>query len=274
MAAAEIGAARARRGPGSAARLRLLAAAAILLIWELLGASGLVYPGVLPSWGSILVALAGLLASSDFWLELAATLAEIGLALLIGGSLGVLAGVALGLGGQAGRGLVRYVHYLASTPKVIFLPLALILFGIGSGSKIALGAFACSFPLVLGTAAAMGQIPPVLGLVARSFALSPWQMLRMVYLPAMAEPVLTGLRIALGIAVSACLVAEMRASTRGLGSMLIASYDHSRFADVYAILVIVIALAVAGNGILGRLARRRRHGAKGIAPDMTGEALG
>jgi ABC-type nitrate/sulfonate/bicarbonate transport system permease component len=242
-----------------ATRLRVATLLAMLLAWEALGASGLVYAGVLPSWSAILPTLARLLLSPSFWLALSVTALEIGLALCIGGALGILVGMILGASRRIGVGLQRYVHYLASTPKVIFLPVIFLLFGIGPGSKIAIGAFACSFPMALGTAAAMRHIPPVLLRVGRGFQLSHWQMARLIYLPAMLGPIVNGLRIALGIAFSACLVAEMRVSNRGLGSLIIDSYDHSRFADVYAVLIVVVGLAVAGSALLDRLGRRLSH---------------
>jgi ABC-type nitrate/sulfonate/bicarbonate transport system permease component len=236
-------------------RLRILAFLVILAAWEALGASGLFYAGALPSWGTILPTLLALLLSPSFWSALLVTGLEIGLALCIGGILGVLVGMTLGSSNRIGVGLQRYVHYVASTPKVIFLPVIFLLFGIGPGSKVAIGAFACSFPLALGTAAAMRHIPPVLVRVGRGFHLSRWQMARLVYLPAILVPIMSGLRIALGIAISACLVAEMRVSNRGLGSLIISSYEHARFADVYAVLLVVVGGAVLANALLDRLSR-------------------
>jgi NitT/TauT family transport system permease protein len=246
----------ARWAIGPPMRLRITAIIAILVIWEGLGASGFVYPGVLPSWVAILASLTRFLASAAFWFDLSVTALEIGLALSIGAVLGILAGIALGMSRWVGAGLERYVHYLASTPKVVFLPLIFILFGIGPGSKVALAAFACSFPMALGTASAMRHIPPVYIRVAKGFGLSPWQMAWMIYLPSMLRPIVTGLRISLGIAFSACLVAEMKFSNIGLGSLMIGSYEHSRFADVYALLTVIIGFAVATNSLLDRLGRR------------------
>ena len=238
MAAARIGLA--RRAAAPVLRLRVMAILAILVAWEALGRSGLVYAGALPSWGTILAALARLLLSWSFWLALAVTGLEI----------------ALGASARLGVGLQRYLHYLASTPKVVFLPLFLLLFGIGPGAKVAIGAFACSLPLALGTAAAMRHVPPVLVRVGRGFGLSRWQMARLIYLPALLAPLVSGLRIALGVAVAACLVAEMRVSTRGLGALIIGSYDHARFAEVYALLAVVVGLAIAASASFDRLHRR------------------
>jgi ABC-type nitrate/sulfonate/bicarbonate transport system permease component len=234
-------------------QLRVIAILGFLVVWEGLGASGLVYPGVLPSWTAILAALAKFLLSPVFWFCLWVSALEIAVSLAIGTAFGLFAGIALGMGGLAGRGLERYAQYVASTPKVVFLPLIFILFGIGSASKIAVGALACSFPVTLGVAAAMRHLPSVYLSVARGFDLTAWQRARMVYLPALSRPILTALRIALGIAFSACLVAEMKFSSAGLGWLITASYERSRFADVYALLAVVIGLAISATALLGRL---------------------
>lgn len=233
--------------------LRIIAIVGFLVVWEALGRSGLLYAGVLPSWLSIGAALANLSLSPVFWFCLWVSALEIGISLAVGAAMGLVAGTALGMGGVAGRGLERYVQYVASTPKVVFLPLVFILFGIGSASKIALGAFACSFPVTLGIAQAMRHLPPVYASVAKGFDLTALQMVRMVYLPALSRPILTALRVALGIAFSACLVAEMRFSSTGLGWLIVASYERSRFADVYALLSVVIVLAIVATALLSRL---------------------
>src|SRR5260221_5831186 len=85
--------------------LRIATVLGLLLAWQSLGASGLVYPGVLPSWFAIVGALGGFLASSAFWIDFSVTALEVVTALGIGALAGILAGVALGTGGIVGRGL-------------------------------------------------------------------------------------------------------------------------------------------------------------------------
>jgi NitT/TauT family transport system permease protein len=250
-------------------QLRVVAILGFLIAWQGLSISGLVYAGVLPSWTAIATALARFLMSPVFWSCLWVTILEIAASLAIGVAFGLFAGMALGMSGLAGRGLERYGQYLASTPKVVFLPLVFILFGIGSASKVALGAFACSFPVTLGIASAMRHLPPVYRSVAKGFDLTAWQTARMVYLPALGQPILTALRVALGIAFSACLVAEMKFSSAGLGWLVVSSYERSRFADVYALLTVVVALAVLGTALLGRLEAaviKPAPGASGLQP--------
>jgi ABC-type nitrate/sulfonate/bicarbonate transport system permease component len=241
--------------------LRVIAILGFLAVWQGLSASGFVYPGALPSWLTIMAAAANFLISPVFWFHLSVSALEIAASLAIGTAIGFVAGILLGMIGLAGRGLERYVQYLASTPKVVFLPLIFILFGIGSTSKIVLGAFACSFPMTLGIAQAMRHLPPVYLGVARGFDLTAWQTARMVYLPALSRPILTALRVALGIAFSACLVAEMKFANAGLGWLIVASYERSRFADIYALLAVVVCLAISATALLGRFAELRLRAA-------------
>ena len=66
----------------------------------------------------------------------------------------------------------------------------------------------------------MRQIDPVLIRVGRSFRLSTWQMVTKIYLPAMREPIVNGVRLGLGVAVIGTLLAETRLSNRGLGFLI------------------------------------------------------
>lgn len=62
-----------------------------------------------------------------------------------------------------------------------------------------------------------------------------------------AEPIATGLSIGFGSAVVVCLVAEIKFSPAGLGTMVIDSYNRSRFAEVYAVLVVIVGITIAAN---------------------------
>ena len=90
------------------------------------------------------------------------------------------------------RAFEPYLYYLGPTPKIIFFPVMIMWFGVGPGSKIAMGAISCFFPVALSTAAGMRQIDKVLIRVGQSFRANAWQMATKIYLPAMRHPIING----------------------------------------------------------------------------------
>jgi NitT/TauT family transport system permease protein len=239
-------------------RLQFVTLLAIWGFWEAMAASGLFYKGVVPSLFAVVAALARLLADPQFWFNLSVTGMEIGFAFAMGGGAGILIGLLLGGNRFLGAAFEPYLAALAATPKIIILPIVYLMFGIGPASKIAIGAFACFVPVALSAASGMRQINPVLVRVGRSLDLSRWQMLHKIYLPALVQPVAVGLRIALGAAIAVCLIAEIKFSSIGLGAMVIDSFNRSRFAEVYAVLIVIISLAIAVNTLINRLGRGHR----------------
>jgi len=248
---------RRQQGPNPGLMLQAGTLLALAILWEGTSASGLLYRGVVPSLIDVVRAVATLLASPDFWFNLSVSGMEVGLAIALGGGLGIAVGLLLGGNRFAGAALEPYVNFVASMPKVILFPVFLVVFGTGPASKVAVGAVACFFPMALGTAAGTRQVNPVLLRVGRSFNLTLAQTVRMIYLPALVAPIMSGLRIALGVAIVVCLLAEIKYSNRGLGFMVIINYNQSRFADVYAVLIVIFSISMAGNALVDRLARTR-----------------
>lgn len=244
--------------------LRGIAALVLLALWEGAARSGLFYQGVLPPVPLIAAALARILADPAFWRHAGTTAFEVVCALLIGGTLGVACGIVVGGGRLLRRAYEPALHYLAPTPKIIFLPILIALCGVGPGSKIAMGALSCFFPLALSVASGMAQINPVHLRVARGFGLSRARTLRSVVMPSLVQPLVTGLRLGLGVAVIGCLLGEIKLSNRGLGFLAIQYYGQFRIPEMYAVLLMVFALAGLGNAAAGRL--RPRGATAGASP--------
>jgi ABC-type nitrate/sulfonate/bicarbonate transport system permease component len=131
-------------------------------------------------------------------------------------------------------------------------------FGVGSGSKIAMGVLSCFFPVVVSAAGGMREIDAVLIRVGRSFRLSTAQMITKIYLPAMRAPIVNGLRLGLGVAIIGTLLAETKLSNRGLGYLIIQAYAVFDMPRMYALLTVLFVLAIGLNALIGRLAHSRR----------------
>ena len=234
--------------------LRLFIIAVVLGAWELLAASGLLYKDVVPSLAHIAAALYTLLSSSNFYQHLGITATEVGVGLTIGGLSGLVVGLILGGSRFMSRAYEPYLYYLAPAPKIIFFPVMIMWFGVGLGSKMAMGAISCFFPIVLSVAAGMRGIDRVLIRVGRSFRASLWQMVTKVYMPAMRAPIINGVRLGFGVAVIGTLLAETKLSNQGLGFLVIQAYTLFNMPLMYALLIVVFAIAIGANTALGWLA--------------------
>jgi ABC-type nitrate/sulfonate/bicarbonate transport system permease component len=259
MAATTVvsGAGRARSEPRRILAIRIAIAAAVVALWEGASASGLFYRDVIPSLLAIGRALGVLAVHADFYRHLAVSLMEVGQAVAIGGGLGIVVGLVLGGSRFLARAFEPYLYYLGPTPKIIFFPVMIMWFGVGQASKVALGALSCFFPVVLSVAAGMRQIDPVLIRVGRSFHAGPLQMAFKIHLPAMRAPILNGVRLGFGVAVIATLLAETKLSSAGVGHLIMQAYAVFDMPRMYAMLIVLFALAIAANELLGRWAGER-----------------
>jgi NitT/TauT family transport system permease protein len=235
--------------------LRIAIVLFALVAWEVMADSGLFYRGVVPSLSAIGAALLKLLSTGDFYWNVGVTAEEIAIGLAIGGICGVIAGLVIGGNRFIAQAFEPYLYYLGPTPKIVFFPVMIMWFGVGGGSKIAMGAVSCFFPIALSVAAGMRQIDPVLIRVGTSFRANAWQMATKIYLPAMRHPIVNGLRLGLGVALIGTLLAETKLSNRGLGFLVIQAYNSFNMPLLYAILVVLFVIAIGINAVVARLVR-------------------
>lgn len=235
------------------AMLRIAIVLGLLVFWEALARSGLLYRDVVPSLFAIGHALADLLSHGDYYFNLSVTAGEIAAALVIGGLSGMAVGIALGANRFLARAFEAYLYYLGPTPKIIFFPIMIMWFGVGPGSKIALGTLSCFFPVALNVAAGMRQIDKTLIRVGRSFRASTWQMIWKIYLPAMRHPIINGVRLGFGVALIGTLLAETKLSNKGIGFLIIQAYAIFDMPRMYAMLIVLFVLAIGVNEMIGRL---------------------
>ena len=198
-------------------------------------------------------ALVELLADKTYYWHLGVTAGEIGTGLLIGGLSGLAVGILLGSNRLLSSAFEAFLYYLGPTPKIIFFPVMIMWFGVGPGSKVAMGTISCFFPVALCAAAGMRQINPILIRVGRSFRASTWQMVTKIYLPAMRMPILNGVRLGLGVAIIGTLLAETKLSNRGIGFLIINAYSTFNMPRMYALLIVLFVLSIGVNALVGRL---------------------
>jgi NitT/TauT family transport system permease protein len=246
--------------------IRVVTIIACILAWEFAARSGLFYEGVVPPIWNVSVALVRELVSPDFYVDLGLTMFAATVGFAVGSLIALVIGIALGLAPFARRVFEPFITAIGGTPKVIFLPIIFLVFGLGIESKIAKAGLSAFFPVVLSTTSAFVQIPKILLLTGRSFNLSSWQMASKVYLPAMANSVLTSLRLAMSMSIIGVLTAEIANPQGGLGFRLMRYADLFKIDFVYADAILIFALAALINAFLSALQRARSaHGRKQAA---------
>jgi ABC-type nitrate/sulfonate/bicarbonate transport system permease component len=241
----------------AATQIRLVTLILVLALWEAVARSGLLYQDVVPSLLKIGKAFGLLLIDPTTWRHFAVSAWEIGAGLAIGYALGILFGLVAGTRRFFGAAVAPYVDGIATAPKIVFLPIVMLLVGTGIGSKLALGALSAFFPVAINMAASVRHINPTFIRVGRSFRLSRWQMATRIYLPALRPSLITSLRLGFGLAVVGVLLAEIKLSNAGLGFLANEHYSHYRVPDLYAVLVLVFIVAVGLNSLMGRFSERR-----------------
>lgn len=222
----------------------LLAAAAVLLVWQL--AAALIDEPVLP--GPLLVLATlwrelgnGLLGHflASFWRVIASTLLAIALA--------APAGLVMGQSKRLNAIFSPVVYLLYPIPKVVLVPVVLLLLGIGDLSKIVIIFLILFFQILVLVRDQAAALRPELIQSVRSLGAGRRALFRFVYLPASLPAILTALRQSVGTAVAVLYVAELFATEKGLGYYIY--LNGSTLLNYPAMYAGVVAMSVLGLGL-------------------------
>ena len=232
---------------------------ALVALWYL----GTAYWGIsrilLPNPVNVWAELKDILASGEYLPDLRVTLTELAVAFAIS----CTAGITLGFLISRSQFLIKVFEPLLagfySVPVILFLPLYVLFFGLGPGSKIALGTTISFFPIVLNTIAGFGYVDRIFITAARSMGASDFQMFRHVLLPAAFPVILTGLRMGFTVALLSILGSETIASLAGLGHRIVHLAEAMETARMFAYIAFVVVIAALLNAAVSTLERRAKR---------------
>lgn len=232
---------------------------ALVALWYL----GTAYWGIsrilLPNPVNVWAELKDILASGEYLPDLRVTLTELAVAFAIS----CTAGITLGFLISRSQYLIKVFEPLLagfySVPVILFLPLYVLFFGLGPGSKIALGTTISFFPIVLNTIAGFGYVDRIFITAARSMGASDFQMFRHVLLPAAFPVILTGLRMGFTVALLSILGSETIASLAGLGHRIVHLAEAMETARMFAYIAFVVVIAALLNTAVSTLERRAKR---------------
>jgi ABC-type nitrate/sulfonate/bicarbonate transport system permease component len=219
------------------------------------GVSQLLLPSPIKVWHE----LKDVLASGEYWPDLKVTLTELAIAFCISCTSGVTLGYLISRSTYLIRVFEPLLAGIYSVPIILFLPLYVLFFGLGPGSKIALGTTISFFPIMLNTIAGFGYVDKIFIIAARSMGASDVQMFRYVLLPAALPVILTGLRIGFTVALLSILGSETIAALAGLGHKIVNLAEGMETARMFAYIAFVVAIAAILNTITTTLGRRTKR---------------
>lgn len=223
----------------------LIATVALLLAWQV--AAMLVRRPILPPPLDVLRTFFAEIASGELpwhflaslWRVVASTALAIGLA--------APAGLALGQSKHLDRVLSPVIYILYPIPKVVFVPVLLLFFGIGDLSKILVIFLVLFFQILVLVRDQAATLRPELILSVRSLGAGRRALFRYVYLPASLPGILTALRQSIGTAVAVLYVVEFFATTVGLGYYI--SLQGSTLVNYRAMYAGIVAMSLLGLGL-------------------------
>ena len=207
------------------------AAFVVLLIgaWEIGSYVGAFDPTLLPPPSEVAVTLGMLLQNKAFLADALDTIVRVIAAFVIGAPIALVAGFVMGENVGVGKSLSPIFNLVLSVPQSIFLPIFVLVFGLGFTEKLVFGITHVFFVVAVNAMAAVREVPHGQVVAARSFGASKMRIYRSIYLPAMAPQVVTGLRLGMIFDIIGILLAEMYASRSGLGVLLL------RWGESYAV---------------------------------------
>lgn len=148
------------------------------------------------------------------------------------------------------------------SPKIAFLPIFILWFGIESLSKILLVAFACIFPVIIGTYSAARAVSRLFVWSALSLGSGRSSVFLHVILPACYPRIFTTFRIAVPVGLITTFTAEMVAGGGGMGGTLIYSQRFFESPTVFAYIVVMLAIGLVFDAAMRRFQHRFLRGAE------------
>ena len=228
----------------------------LAVAWEWAAQMHFVSPYLLPSLSSVLERLWQEVVSGDLVAALGRTLLRTFVGFALAASVGVVIGVTAARFRLARWFFDPIVSVGNPLPKIAFLPIFILWFGVFDWSKIAMAAFSSVFPVVVATWAATENVDKFLVWSAKSLGVGRRALLWEIVLPSAMPGVFTGLQIALPISLIVVTICEMTMGGAGLGGSMVVSM---RFADSPGVFSDIIAIAVIGSVLVRSMDVIRRH---------------
>lgn len=239
--------------------VRIAIIIAVLALWEVLSRTGIVNPRLLPSASDTFATLGDLLQRVVVQKDLMVTATEVLAAFALAVPVGAVIGFLLAENRYFADVAKPLLFFAFSIPKSIFLPMFILVFGVGFAQKVGFGFFSTIFIVIMSTTTAVESVKLEHLMVVRSYGATPTQTAFRVYLPSMLPVLLEALRISMIFNLTGVILAEMYASRDGIGHQIATWGENFQMKQLLAGVVMVAAIAMTFNELVRWVETRCSH---------------
>jgi NitT/TauT family transport system permease protein len=191
-----------------------------------------------------------MIVSGSLWAPLGVSATAFAIGLLIAIVVGLPLGILIGRSNVLNAMFDPFITAFNATPRLVFLPLLMLWFGIGLWSKVAVVFLGALFPLLINTYEGVRNADRLLINVVRSFGANEWDIARLVVVPNALPFIVVGLRLAIGRAVLGVVVSEFFGSQEGLGVVMVRAASGFKVDVVFAGLIVFAGLSLVMTGLV------------------------
>ena len=224
-----------------------------LLVWEAVGQAG--WYTFLPPFSGVLGAFSDLITSGRIW-AIRLTLESLAMGFGLSLVLGMVTGIAMARSALLEYVLDPWVDAFMTIPSSALIPLYLILFGLGTETRVVIVFMHAYFVVVINTLAGARAVDAHLIEMARAFGAREGEIIRKIVLPSALPLVLTGIRLGFGRAVRGIINGETILASVGIGQLLIRYGRSFQMESLYAVVLTIVIMAVIGTTLVGYLEKR------------------
>jgi len=247
--------------PDNRLELSLAGLIALVLIWSLgtqllkdsIALAGLMSPG------DTFESLYQLIAQNQLTVHTLTSLKRVLVGLALALTLGVPIGLAIGSSRALENATGSAFQFLRMISPLSWMPIAVMVFGIGDAPIYFLLTFAAVWPIILNTAAGVRSLDPKWLMLARSLSATRSEILFRIIVPGILGHLLTGVRLAIGIIWIVLVPCEMLGVSSGLGYFILDTRDRLAYSELMAVIVLIGALGFLLDGLAQKLHQRWTH---------------
>lgn len=227
----------------------------LLLIWEAAARLAWIDTRFFPPPSAISESLMRLLVDGELWTHVSVSLQRIVIGFLLGSVPGVAIGLLMGTQPMVRAALEPLVHATFPIPKIAVLPLLMLIFGLGEGSKYAVIAVTVIYMSLINAYEGVRDIPPIYMDVGHNYGANRWLMFKDVALPGAMPQIIAGLRISMGVSLLVIVAAEFVGARTGIGYLIWNSWQLFEVERMYVGLAVSAILGIVSASMFNWIER-------------------